>query len=232
MSTGILQRAPHVKHKFTQPLITSPLHPSGFMLGALQCTLDTQKRFSTSNASHTYAGPGCTRCISVQCAPWCAPCSWLEMLTHDSHFLQWDWKGTSCHTPRARLKSIMERIGLQGYSGHSFCRGGATHALHSGVPTEMIIIKVQGDWQSLAYLKYIDSKSASKRASHPSAMFKGLHFVKMSCVMYVALKSLYFHMLCLCKPGATPGCYLGAYMTQIPVTVSSLSQCSQNMYTM
>lgn len=68
----------------------------------------------------------------------------------------------------ARLKSVMHTIGLHGYSGHSFRRGGATHALHSGVPAE--IIKAQGDWRSLAYLQYIDSKSASKRAGHLSAM--------------------------------------------------------------
>ena len=51
-----------------------------------------------------------------------------------------------------------------GYSGHSFRRGGATHALNRGVPAE--VIKAQGDWKSLAYLDYIDSDRAHTRATH------------------------------------------------------------------
>jgi integrase len=39
-------------------------------------------------------------------------------------------------------------------TSHSFRRGGATWALENGVPGE--IIKVLGDWQSSAYLCYVD----------------------------------------------------------------------------
>ena len=39
------------------------------------------------------------------------------------------------------------------YSGHSFRRGGATFAFACGIPAE--IIKLQGDWKSSAYQKYI-----------------------------------------------------------------------------
>ena len=52
------------------------------------------------------------------------------------------------------LKLYMSRLGLYGYTGHSFRRGGACHALFSGVPAEMIM--AQGDWRSLAYLDYLN----------------------------------------------------------------------------
>ena len=60
-----------------------------------------------------------------------------------------------------KLKEVLHELGLLGYSGHSFRRGGATHALSCGVPSE--IIKAQGDWSSLAYLDYIHVGQASKR---------------------------------------------------------------------
>lgn len=40
------------------------------------------------------------------------------------------------------------------YSSHSFRRGGATHALKLGLPSELI--KTQGNWRSDAYLGYLD----------------------------------------------------------------------------
>ena len=66
----------------------------------------------------------------------------------------------------AKLSAHMESLCLarHGYSGHSFRRGSATHALNCGVPAE--IIKAQGDWKSLAYLDYIDSDIARTRANH------------------------------------------------------------------
>ena len=69
-----------------------------------------------------------------------------------------------------KLQSVMSRLQLSecGYSGHSFRRGGATHALNCGIPAE--IIMAQGDWKSLAYLDYIDDKSAHSRAVHISSM--------------------------------------------------------------
>lgn len=40
------------------------------------------------------------------------------------------------------------------FSSHSFRRGGATWALSCGVPGE--VVKAMGDWQSTAYLSYLD----------------------------------------------------------------------------
>lgn len=41
-----------------------------------------------------------------------------------------------------------------GFSGHSFRRGGASFALKAGVSGELL--RVHGDWKSLAYLKYLE----------------------------------------------------------------------------
>ena len=50
------------------------------------------------------------------------------------------------------LRDVLNKIGLPpgSYSGHSFCRGGASLALKSGISPEMI--KAQGDWES--YMDY------------------------------------------------------------------------------
>ena len=68
-----------------------------------------------------------------------------------------------------QLGQVMDKLGLIGYSGHSFRRGGATHALKAGVPAE--VIKAQGDWKSLAYLDYLDLDEAKTRASAISFMY-------------------------------------------------------------
>jgi hypothetical protein len=54
------------------------------------------------------------------------------------------------------LKTCVNQIGLDGskFSSHSFRRGGATWAFKSQVPSELI--KVQGDWASQAYMRYLD----------------------------------------------------------------------------
>jgi hypothetical protein len=63
------------------------------------------------------------------------------------------------------LKHVVLQLGLDtsDYSGHSFRRGGATHALSVGVPAE--VIKAQGDWRPLSYLGYLDQSDKSDRAS-------------------------------------------------------------------
>ena len=66
------------------------------------------------------------------------------------------------------LSSLLATLELSGYSGHSFRRGGATHALACGVPAE--IIKAQGDWQSIAYLDYIYANNSKRRGKFISAM--------------------------------------------------------------
>ena len=54
------------------------------------------------------------------------------------------------------LRDCIRGIGLkaEGFSSHSFRRGGATWAFKSQVPSELI--KVQGDWLSSAYMVYLE----------------------------------------------------------------------------
>ena len=54
------------------------------------------------------------------------------------------------------------------FSPHSFRRGGATFAFDCHIPSE--IIKLQGDWQSDAYLVYLElSQQQKQRACHAMA---------------------------------------------------------------
>ena len=55
-----------------------------------------------------------------------------------------------------KLKLTLDKCGLDSalFSGHSFRRGGATFALHCGVPSDYI--KLQGDWKSNAHERYLD----------------------------------------------------------------------------
>jgi len=55
-----------------------------------------------------------------------------------------------------KIKKTVGAIGLDAcdYTSHSFRRGGATYAFQSGVSASQI--KKLGDWQSDAYLEYID----------------------------------------------------------------------------
>ncbi len=71
----------------------------------------------------------------------------------------------------AMLNQTLSGLGLSlnQYSGHSFRRGGATHAFHRSVPVEAI--KAQGDWKSLSYLKYIDCND-HQRADSLKPMFQ------------------------------------------------------------
>ena len=47
------------------------------------------------------------------------------------------------------------------YSGHSFRRGGASFAFSCGIPSDLI--KIQGDWSSDAYLRYLTSPLSSRQ---------------------------------------------------------------------
>ena len=60
------------------------------------------------------------------------------------------------------LKRLLKLSGINAdkYSGHSFRRGGATAAFKAGVPAELI--KLHGDWQSEAYLKYLTFDMSQK----------------------------------------------------------------------
>ena len=69
------------------------------------------------------------------------------------------------------LRSVLIRLNLPVhlYSGHSFRRGGATHALKSGIPPE--VIKAQGDWKSMSYLDYLDTTDSQDRSVFISKMY-------------------------------------------------------------
>jgi len=61
-----------------------------------------------------------------------------------------------------KLKLTLDRCGIDStvYSGHSFRRGGATFAQSCGVPGHYI--KLQGDWLSNAYERYLDTSLQNK----------------------------------------------------------------------
>lgn len=71
------------------------------------------------------------------------------------------------------LRSILSsaKIPSDGYSGHSFRRGGATWAFRMLLPTEAI--KAMGDWSSEAYMAYLDIPLSSKVA-HVQQFSRGL----------------------------------------------------------
>lgn len=56
----------------------------------------------------------------------------------------------------ARLHAVLKQSGLphDKYSNHSFRRGGASYALHCGLPVDLI--KLQGDWKSNACERYLE----------------------------------------------------------------------------
>ena len=66
------------------------------------------------------------------------------------------------HQYNAFIKASVAAIGLdpKKYASHSFRRGGATFAFACHAPTAFI--KAQGDWQSDAYLIYLQLSSADK----------------------------------------------------------------------
>ena len=71
----------------------------------------------------------------------------------------------SCVTSYRFVRVLRDSLHKAGYpslkfSGHSFRRGGATCAFRAGVPGELI--QLHGDWQSDAYLRYLDFSFDSK----------------------------------------------------------------------
>ncbi len=61
-----------------------------------------------------------------------------------------------------KLRFVLDCIGLPSnlFSSHSFRRGGATWAFESNIPGELI--KLQGDWASDSYLKYLEFSFKSR----------------------------------------------------------------------
>lgn len=72
----------------------------------------------------------------------------------------------------SKLRGALTYLGYPAnkYSGHSFRRGGASLALQCGLPVDLI--KIQGDWNSNAYERYLEpsfglrQKVASSLGSH------------------------------------------------------------------
>ena len=54
------------------------------------------------------------------------------------------------------FRSLLGKAGFDPslFSGHSFCRGGASTAFKANIPSEFI--QRQGDWRSDCYKRYID----------------------------------------------------------------------------
>ena len=63
---------------------------------------------------------------------------------------------------------------LKKFSGHSFRRGGASFALQCGIPADWI--KLQGDWASNAYERYLDPSLSLRKqlASKMGRAFQGV----------------------------------------------------------
>lgn len=72
-----------------------------------------------------------------------------------------------------KLRGCLGKLGInqKDYAGHSFRRGGATWALSSNMPGE--VIKLLGDWKSDAYMCYIEVPLLS-RVEHARHFAKGL----------------------------------------------------------
>ena len=74
------------------------------------------------------------------------------------------------------LKQCLDGLGFPShqYSGHSFRRGGASFALESGVPADLV--QTQGDWRSDAYKVYIDPSLKGRRMVAESMAKSILHY--------------------------------------------------------
>lgn len=72
------------------------------------------------------------------------------------------------------LRKCIDRLGIDShqYSSHSLRRGGASFALNCGLPSELI--KMQGDWASNAYEKYLNP-SLNLRRKVAETMGKAFH---------------------------------------------------------
>ena len=82
-------------------------------------------------------------------------------------------KALTYSTFTSKLKETLDKCGFNSshFSGHSFRRGGASFALHCGVPCDYI--KLQGDWKSNAYERYLD-RSLLYKLETVKQMCKGI----------------------------------------------------------
>ena len=75
--------------------------------------------------------------------------------------------GTYSHLTYASFSKLLTTVLIEAgispyqYSGHSFRRGGASFAFSCGIPSDLI--KIQGDWSSDAYLRYLTSPLSSRQ---------------------------------------------------------------------
>jgi len=71
-------------------------------------------------------------------------------------------RALSYHHFICHLKSVLAKLGLDSakYAGHSFRRGGASFALACNIPPDLI--KLQGDWHSDCYQRYLEPDLATK----------------------------------------------------------------------
>lgn len=71
-------------------------------------------------------------------------------------------KTLSYQTFISRLKAVLTHLGFDAseYAGHSFRRGGASLALSCNLPADLI--KLQGDWRSDCYQRYLEPDLSTK----------------------------------------------------------------------
>jgi integrase len=98
--------------------------------------------------------------------PWGALKKWESMATSQDDQPAFAGQDDPTHPPmyswiETRLKAAIRAAGITGYyTCHSFRRGGASAALQAGVPAEFV--RLQGDWTSDAYLRYIKLSTDKK----------------------------------------------------------------------
>jgi hypothetical protein len=78
----------------------------------------------------------------------------LKMIIHSSFVNALKQVLEVCGINSSEYSGHLCGINSSEYSGHSFRRGGASHAFKCNIPAALI--KLQGDWKSNAYLRYID----------------------------------------------------------------------------
>ena len=95
----------------------------------------------------------------------------------DDHvFSRGDGTSLTYNQFQKRLRRVLAEADVphsQGFSSHSFRRGGATFAYLCGVPTE--IIKLLGNWRSDCYLRYIHLPLEARIAASELIKIKLMH---------------------------------------------------------
>ncbi|CAC5409546.1 unnamed protein product [Mytilus coruscus] len=120
--------------------------------------INEQEAFAVALAAKRWAKCWKNRCVHIFCDNSNCTALHVKMIPAVScpspAFLHIS-KGTTVPLTYSTFLHILKhslsqlKLDTSGYSGHSFCRGGATFALECGVSSDLI--QAQGDWKSEAY---------------------------------------------------------------------------------